>query len=205
MKVASIWILVILLSGCGGESFTGEALSLSPDSGAFDDAQGPPASDGDGRQWEAGSVAPDSLSPGESEAASRDVLNDPWPDDVVVEPAPDVRPNTCGLEPVAGDGTPQICCYGLPATVPWGPCPANVADYGCQCGPCGSWMPSGICYVPRAGTRASSTDPNACENCAFNSSAQKLECCSVLQPSNHGNCFHSAVKLPVVHCGCTVC
>lgn len=124
MKVVSTWILVILLGGCGGDAFSSsEALSLSPDSGAFDDSQGPPASDGDSRWEAAGPVAPDSLGPGESEAASRDVLRDPWPDDVVVEPAPD-GPPACVWGSAAGcpctncwlfdrpDGTTDhiICC-----------------------------------------------------------------------------------------------
>lgn len=109
MKVASAWILVILFAGCGGESFTSSALSLSPDSGAFDDAQGPSASDGDGRRGEAGPVAPDSLSPGESEAAARDVLADPWPADVVVEPMPDGPPAGCVWG--SAEGCPCTNCW----------------------------------------------------------------------------------------------
>lgn len=86
MKLAPI-LLLISFVGCTGDAFSTQALSVSPDASAFGDAQqdGAPPGRDDGRA-EVG-VMPDSAASSEAEAASRDVLADPWPDDVIVEPA----------------------------------------------------------------------------------------------------------------------
>jgi hypothetical protein len=122
MKLFLLLVLAALAAACGGDSFTSEALSLAPDSGAVDAAQVPPTSDGDGRRGEAGPVDTDSLGSGASEAAARDVLADPWPADVVVEPVP-----------------PPICQWGSAVGCPCTNCwlfdrPDGSTDHTSCCG-----------------------------------------------------------------------
>jgi len=100
-------LLLLLIAGCGGEEFTSAALTVAP---PVDDDAGDVATLADGanevRTVEAstpdrGAVGPD---PG------RDVLADPWPDDVVVErAAPPADACTFGGTPATG--CPCINCF----------------------------------------------------------------------------------------------
>ncbi len=91
MKLGLVLVL-LSLGACSGESFVSEAVTVAPDAGHIDDAPALPAVDGADRT-EAPPATPDVVGPGE---AARDVLADPWPDDVEV---------------VAVDAPPCINCY----------------------------------------------------------------------------------------------
>jgi hypothetical protein len=97
MKLVALWIAAVL--ACGGQAFTGQALSVGPDSSAPNNA----AAGG------TKSAGPDDAA---REAAARDVTQDPWPDDVVVEPAPDVHfEKACDW--ATGDGCPCVNCWAI--------------------------------------------------------------------------------------------